>query len=255
MNEPITALIVDDESNSRHVLRTLLERNFTEIAIAGEAANAEEAFQLIGKVQPQLVFLDIQMPRADGFSLLKRFEEVPFEVVFVTSFDQYAMNAIRFSALDYLLKPVEVSDLGDAVKKAVKRIQEKQNSHLQVVNLLKTMNSNGPQKVAVHAAATVKLLDEKSIVYVQGDGSYCVIQTDAEERFTTARYLKDFEDYFGQPTTFVRISRSILINADHIRQYSKGEPCMIEMSNGELFEVSRRRKVEVLAVLRRKEHS
>jgi len=254
MNKPITAILVDDESNSRHVLRTLLERNFPEIDILGEAASAAEAFQLIQKVGPQLVFLDIQMPRADGFSLLKRFDEVPFEVVFVTSFDQYAMNAIRFSALDYLLKPVEVSDLGNAIRKAEKRISEKQGSHSQIINLLRTMDgTSGPQKVAVHVADAVKLIDERTIIYILADGSYCTILTDSGERFTTARYLKDFEDYFGQPGTFVRISKSVLINSGQIAKYSKGDPCMIEMTNGELFEVSRRKKVEVLAALKRKD--
>ena len=249
----ITAVLIDDESNSRHVLRTLLERNFEDIRIVGEASNAEEAFHLIRKAEPQLIFLDIQMPRADGFSLLKRFDHIDFEVVFVTSFDKYAMNAIRFSALDYLLKPVEVSDLDETLRRAKKRISAKQSNNSLILNLLRNLDKDPTPKIAVHVSNMVKLLEEKSIVDIQSDGSYCTIRTDKGERFTTSKYLKDFEDYFGEDTTFVRISKSILINTEQIMEYSKGEPCMITMVNNEQFEVSRRKKAEVLAVLRGKD--
>src|ERR1044071_2325981 len=109
--EKIKTILVDDEQDSREVLTELLLDASNEIEVIGEASNVDEAFKLINEKDPQLVFLDIQMPRANGFALLKKFEQVPFEVIFVTSFDQYAINAIKFSALDYLLKPVEPDDL------------------------------------------------------------------------------------------------------------------------------------------------
>src|SRR5438128_556965 len=115
MKNKIRTIVVDDESHSREVLRDLLESFFPEIELVGEAENVEGAYKLINEVEPQLVFLDIQMSRQSGFNLLKKFSEVPFEVIFVTSFDRYAINAIKFSALDYLLKPVEVKDLGEAI--------------------------------------------------------------------------------------------------------------------------------------------
>src|SRR6218665_2347263 len=128
MTETVKAVLVDDESGSREVLRGLLQRYFPGIVIAGEADHAQQAYELILEVQPQLVFLDIQMPRGDGFSLLRRFEAVPFEVIFVTSYDQYAINAIRFNALDYLLKPVEIPELKNAVEKVFHRIEKKLSS-------------------------------------------------------------------------------------------------------------------------------
>jgi two-component system LytT family response regulator len=140
MNPEIRTIIIDDESKSRLVLRTLLNRTCPQITILGEAADAEEAFELIKRLKPELIFLDIQMPRADGFSLLKRFDPVPFEIIFVTSFDQYAISAIKFSALDYLLKPVEVTDLLEAVKKARERIASQQDNKTQIVNLLRSID-------------------------------------------------------------------------------------------------------------------
>ena len=251
MNQQVRTIIVDDETRSRLVLRTLVKRHFPEIDLVGEAANADEAFELINSLKPQLVFLDIQMPRADGFSLLKRFETVPFEVIFVTSFDQYAVTAIKFSALDYLLKPVEVNDLVPAVRKAVKRIAAQRGNQPQVINLLHSIDDlPETHHIAIHMSDAVRILQETSIISVTADGNYCTIRTDGNEKFTTARNLRDFEEYFGEASSFVRISKSLLINAKKIRKYTKGEPCMIEMINNEIFEVSRRRKSDVLNKLR-----
>lgn len=251
MEKKISAVLVDDESNSRFVMRSLITRHFSEVELLGEAANADDAFELINEVKPQLVFLDIQMPKADGFSLLKRFDEVPFEIIFVTSYDQYAINAIKFSALDYLLKPVELPDLRDAIAKAIRQLDSKHSNSPQVVNLLNnidhTVESN---TIAVHVSDMVKILEVRSIIYVKGDGSYCTIFCDSNEKYTTSRYLKDFEDFLGEASPFVRISRGVMINARKIRQYSKGEPCIIEMIDGEEFEVARRKKPEVLAKLK-----
>lgn len=252
MNELIKTIITDDESKSRVVLRTLLKRHFPQIDIVGEAGSAQEAFELINTLKPQLVFLDIQMPRADGFSLLKRFDPVPFETIFVTSFDQYAISAIKFSALDYLLKPVEVSELTNAVKKAIDRVRAQRGNNTQIINLLRSIDDlPETHHVAIHMNDSVRLVEETAIVSVVADGHYCVIQTDSNERFTTAKILRDFEEYFGEHSSFVRIGKSQMINAKKILKYSKGEPCIIEMINGEVFEVARRRKPEVLAKINR----
>lgn len=247
MDQKINVIVVDDETKSRAVLRMLIERNFHQVEILGEASNADEAYELIQRVKPQLVFLDIQMPRADGFSLLKRFESVPFEVIFVTSYDQYAISAIKFSALDYLLKPVEVIDLEQALKKAADSIALKHNNQPQIFNLLHSIDDlPETHRIAIHTSDSVRILEETSIVSVTADGHYCAIRTDTDERFVTAKSLRDFEAYFGEKSSFVRISKSQLINARKILKYTKGEPCMIEMINEEVFEVSRRRKPDVL---------
>lgn len=248
----IRTLIVDDESKSRLVLSKLISRNFPEIELTGEASNVDEAYDLITQHSPQLVFLDIQMPHSDGFSLLKKFEVVPFEVIFVTSFDHYAITAIKFSALDYLLKPVEVSDLLPAVKKAVERIGKQQKNQPQIINLLRSIDDI-PQThhIAVHVSDSVRIIKETAIVSITAEGNYCTIQTIESEKFTTAKNLRDFELYFGNDSTFVRISKSLMINVKMMVKYSKGEPCIIEMINNEAVEVSRRRKPQVLEKLKK----
>ncbi len=247
----ITALIVDDETRSRYVLNTLIERHCSEVQVIGEAASAGEAFDLIIRTRPQLVFLDIQMPGSDGFTLLKQFTAVPFEVIFVTSFDKYAITAIKFSALDYLLKPVVVSDLMDAVQRAVTNIGARHNKQLQIINLLHSIEDKPEtHRIAVHTSDSVIILEESAVISVEADGHYCTIRTD-NGRFVTARTLRDFEEYFGAQSPFVRISRSQIINTKKMLKYSKGEPCMIEMINGDVFEVSRRRKTDVLNKLKK----
>lgn len=248
----ITTLIVDDEIGSREVLTSLLKNYFKEVEIVGQAGNVEDAYELIKAKDPQLVFLDIQMPKASGFDLLKKFNEIPFEVIFVTSFDKYAITAIKFSALDYLLKPVEVEDLAAAIKKAEKSIELKTNNDTQIFNLLHSLDTDlKDRKIAVHSGEKVKFLSELNILYIEGVGRYCQISMQGGDIFTTAKHLKDFEDYFEQSNNFVRISKDFIININHIKEYSKGEPCIIEMLNGKAFEVARRKKTEVLELLRK----
>ncbi len=252
MEKKITAVLVDDEKQSRVVLRSLLENFSSEVEIVGEASNVEEATDIIQQTKPELVFLDIQMPRANGFSLLKQYNEIPFEVIFVTSYDKYAISAIKFSALDYLLKPVEVSDLKEAVAKAMKSISKKDNNGMQIINLLHSLDSeSNERKIAVHSGESVKLINTSNILYIESDEGVCNLFTINNDKYSTAKYLKDFEDYFGEASTFVRIHKSCLLNTNHIKGYDKGEPCIIEMVNGQTFEVARRKKPEVLEKLKK----
>lgn len=251
MSERVTAILVDDERNSREVLTKLLSKNHPEIEIIGEASDVDEAFDLCTRIKPQLVFLDIQMPRANGFNLLKKFNEVPFEVIFVTSYDHYAITAIKFSALDYLLKPVELSDLKTAITKAIKSISGKTNQQIQIINLLHNLETDTTdRKIAVHSGEKVKMLSEQSIVFIEGDGRYCHLTMNTEEVFTTPKNLKDFEDYFGTKSDFIRISKTFMINSAYIKEYNKGEPFIVKMLNDKIFEVARRKKPEVLERLR-----
>lgn len=252
MQDAITALLVDDEDDGREVLAGLLTRYFPEVRLLGQASNVEDAYALIQKCHPQLVFLDIQMPMANGFSLLKKFTEVPFEVIFVTGFDQYAINAIKFSALDYLLKPVEVSDLRDAIKKAIKSEAQKKGNALRVVNLLHNLDTQPDErKLAVHSGEKVNLLPVSDVEFIEAEGRYSSLSMADGGIFLTSRHLKEFEDYLGENSLFVRISKSYLVNVSHIRSYQKGEPCILEMRSGKFLEVARRKKQEILEALRK----
>ena len=247
MQKRISAVLVDDEANSRIVLRSLLTNFFPEIEILAEAPNADEAFSIISNFSPQLVFLDIQMPGGDGFSLLKRWEEIPFDVIFVTSFDQFAINAIRFSALDYLLKPVEVSDLRLAISKAFRSAGQKENNKLLLENLKHSVSTDiRERRIAVHVRDKVRLIPVKNIVHLVADSSWCHLSTDDGERYVVSRNLKELEELLADDPHFIRVHKSYIINIRFISEYSKGEPCMITMTDGKIFEASRRKKSEIL---------
>jgi two-component system, LytTR family, response regulator len=250
--DKLRVIIVDDEQDCREVLHQLLIRNCDEVEIIGEASNVEDAFELINKEKPNLVFLDIQMPRADGFSLLKKFREVFFSVIFVTSHEEYAISAIRFSALDYLLKPLNIDDLKDAVQRAYNNKATSLELQPQIINLLHQLNGDPiDSRIAIHDGGKVKLISEKNILFIEADGRYSKICMSSGEHYITARNLKEFEDYFGALSSFVRINKTHLVNALHIKEYTKGEPFILIMQNETIFEVSRRKKPEVLEKLKK----
>jgi len=248
----IRTLLVDDEKNSREVLFKLLTIKHPNLEIVGEAATVEEAYELCVTLKPQLVFLDIQMPQANGFNLLKKWNEIPFDVIFVTSFDHYAITAIKFNALDYLLKPIDIKELDAAVEKVIKNYAAKTNENLQVINLIQSLDANASdKKIAIHSGDKVKIIKSSEVQIIQGDGRYCHLTLQSGEKLTTPKNVKDFEDYFGAKSNFIRISKSHMINASFVKNYFKGEPFIIQMINDETFEVARRKKSEVLAKVMR----
>lgn len=251
MNDTIKSIIIDDEKNSREVLSKLILKRHPEIEIIGEASNVDDAYYLCSKLKPQLVFLDIQMPRANGFNLLKKFDNIPFETIFVTSFDQYAITAIKFNALDYLLKPVEVSELKNAIEKAVKNISTKVNQQPQVVNLINSLETNlEDKKFAIHSGENVKIIKGNDVVVIRGEGRYSHLTLINGDTFAMSKNLKEFEDYFGEKSNFIRISKTFMINTYFIKEYSKGDPFIIKMMDSQTFEVSRRKKPDVLLKLK-----
>jgi two-component system LytT family response regulator len=248
-----TALIVDDEADGRSVLKKLLEKFCPQVNCIGEAGSADAAYDLITSLKPQVVFLDIQMPRANGFELLKKFNAIPFEIVFVTSYDKYAIEAIRFSALDYLLKPVEVVDLEKAIGRLEHALEKKQMLKKQVVNVITHLeNKEVEKKIAVHHNDLVTLLPLGEITHFEGDGNYTVLHTLNKEHYHSSKNLQEFEDMLRNYPQFLRIGKACIANINHVTAYSKGEHCMITLANLHTFEVSRRKKQEVLARMKEK---
>ena len=251
MNSKIKCVIIDDEKDSRLVLKMLLAKCNDVTTIIGEASNAADGYKLICDLNPDLVFLDIKMPSADGFSLLKKFDKIHFEVIFVTSYNKYAINAIKFNALDYILKPVETEDLKMAIAKASERINQKISSSLQIVSLIEYLNFESKnKKIPVHKNDKVKMIPIESIIYIEANGRYCTITLENFEEYTIPKYLKEFENFFNPYPFFIRINKSIIINVHFIKEYSKNNPCRIEMINNVEFEIPRRKKTEILEKLK-----
>jgi two-component system LytT family response regulator len=249
--ESITALIIDDETHNRNVLKTLLKKHCPGIQVIGEANSAESAFAEITEKQPRLVFLDIKMPERSGFDLLRMFEEIDFEVIFVSAFNEYAITAFEFNALAYILKPIDFSKLISAVGKAVSKIKlNKSNSS--VFHFIKTVEEKNDLigKINIHHGGSVILLNISDIISLESIGDSVEIKTINGEHFYSTKEIKLFDRLLNVHRNFVRISRGVIINTSHIVSYSKGDTCILEMHNRSSFEVSRRKKAEALAKIR-----
>lgn len=242
MKHKIDYIIIDDEKNSREVLKKLLLPYNDDFNFVGEASNSDSAFELIKSINPHLIFLDIQMPGGDGFSLLKKIEnEIDFEVIFITSFDQYALNAIKVNAADYLLKPIDIDELEKTVQKIQKKLADK---------IFLYQNKPSHKKLTVHYGDKVKIIMSSEVSHIEANGRYSNIFTTNGHKYTTPRNLKDIEVFFGN-SKFMRISKSLTINVSEISEYSKGDPFVIKLNSGYSFEVARRKKAEVLSMLKR----
>ena len=237
----IKAIIVDDESYSCESLAILLERYCPEVQVVESCTSGESALQSINRHTPDLVFLDIEMPHMNGFELLKRIKKIDFQVIFTTSYDQYAIKAIRFSALDYLLKPIDREELEVAVKKAVRKLEQQLPQQLSI--LLQKLNGSSPatQKIALPTMEGLQMIPVDSIIRCAADSNYTNIFTKQQKKITISRTLKEVEEML-EDYPFLRVHNSYLVNLNEIEKYIKGEGGYVMMSDGSHVDVSRSRK-------------
>ncbi len=245
----IQAIIIDDEHDGREALRIALERYFPEINIKRICDTPDLGIEAIHTIKPDLVFLDVQMPQLSGFDLLKKVSPFDFEVIFVTAHDQYAIKAIRFSALDYLLKPVDIDDLRVALQKVRERLEHK-NTSQQYQSVLHNAQQNGGKidRLAVPTQDGIEFFHTADIVYCEAQGSYTNILLKGKNKALVSRNLKDFENLLSD-SGFCRVHHSFLINMSHVRKYVKGEGGYVVMTDDHYVDVSRRKKDEFLKLL------
>lgn len=249
----IPALLIDDELHNINMLKALLEDNCPNINVVDVADNADSAFEKIKVHNPQLIFLDIKMPQKTGFDLLRMFTKINFEVIFVSAFNEYAINAFEFTAIDYILKPLDYIKLIKAVEKAEKRIAEKIHSQ-NVLHFVKTIDEKNDllHKITLHHKDNVVLVDINDIVYIEGNGDICNIKTKENKTYTSSKRLNVFEELLQNSGIFLRINKSMLLNILYIKSYSKSEPWIIELTTQQQFEIARRKKMEITALLKTK---
>lgn len=242
----LNAIIIDDERANRELVSNLLETHCPEVTILGTADSVEKGYKEINEKKPQLVFLDIQMPNGNGFQLLEKFQEIFFDIIFVTSYDQYAINAIKFSALDYLLKPIDIGELKQAVEKALKKA-EKENKFKLYENLLNNLNpNNSDKKMAIRVKNNTMFIEMSNVSYIQADGNYSNIYLTSGTKYYVAKTLKEIDEFTTDLKGFIRINKSVIINSALCANYQRGENYTISLKTGETFEVSRRKKNEVI---------
>ena len=245
----LMAILIDDERNSREALHKKILTHCHDIDIVAQCANGEEGLVAIAAHRPAIVFLDIEMPSMNGFAMLQQLPEQSFELIFTTAFNQYAIQAIRFAALDYLVKPVDVQELINAVARVrEKRLHSFTAKQLAILADHFSGSRQRPDKIAVSTAAGLEILDLDAIVYLEATGNYTHIHLKEGKPLLASKTLKEFEDMLPADR-FFRIHNASLLNVAFIKKYNKGEGGQVVLHNGVVLDVARRRKDELLQLI------
>ena len=245
----LTAVIIDDELKGRIALKQKLQDYCENIELVGEAESGEEGMKLIEKHQPRIVFLDIEMPRMDGFEMLLKLPEKNFHLIFTTAYDQYAIKAIKYAAFDYLLKPIDIEEL----KFAISKIIEQPYSHTEKKLVMLEQNlfsKNAFNKIAIPTLDGLLFFDINEIIHLEASSNYTTIYFDHHPKLTASKTLKEFEEILPGDI-FFRPHHSHIINLNYVKRYIKGDGGQIEMQNGNYIDVARRKKEEFLKTMSR----
>lgn len=239
----IRAAIIDDETDAIKVLSVFMSMNFPDIKLAGAYEHPSEAITALKRTPPDLLFLDIDMPGINGFEVLKAIGTEYMQCIFVTAHQQYAIKALKMNAADYLLKPVDEVELVEAVRKVLKKSEQKEKTDHQA--LLSSLKLQSP-RIHVSTGKGVQFLHCEQILYIQADGNYCTIFLEKGKKLTTVRKIHEFEEILRPYTSFARIHKSYLVNLEKVDEYLKeGIVCL---GDGSIIPVSRKYK-EVLKEL------
>lgn len=242
----LKAIVVDDEESARDVLENLLLRFCPEVEVVAKCENVPKAVEAIKEHQPDLVFLDIEMPVYAGYELVNFIDEINFEMIFVTAYDQYAIRAFEIAAVDYLLKPVDIERL----RTAISRVQQRRNidERAERLNILKTsLESKEINKLVISDKGQQHIIPFDSIIAIEAQESYCLIHTSSKS-FIVSKNLKHFENSLEGINCFFRVHKSWIINKDHLKNYSKTE-LTIQLSNNIITKLSKYKKAEFEAFI------
>jgi two-component system LytT family response regulator len=249
----IKAVLIDDEKNALEMLEWQLKTYCPQVQVAALCRSADEGIAAIQHYHPQLIFLDIEMPRKNGFEVLQQFPEPAFDVIFTTAYNQFAIKAFRFAALDYLLKPIDADDLVAAVERFDKK-QHTTGLKEQLDFLLQQYRQPSvvPGKVPLSTQEGILFVKPETIVYCESSSNYTTLFFADKTKLVISKTLKEVEELL-QPFGFFRVHNSYLVSLQQVRRYSKGDGGFIEMSNGQEIPVSRQRKEALLQMLLKKQ--
>lgn len=245
----LKAILVDDEESNVSSLKEKIARHCKDLHIVGLCYNAADAIEAINSLQPDIVFLDIEMPVMNGFLLLQNVSFKNFELIFTTAYDHYAIKAIRYSALDYLVKPIEIEELKTAVARVVeKRANITADRQLEILLENLPARKNSFQKIAIPTTEGLQFIKINDILYLEANTNYThVILTDSK-KFVVCQTLKYFEDMLSTDT-FIRIHNSYIINKNFAEKYIRGEGGQVVLTNGITLDVSKRKKTDFLKAI------
>ncbi|WP_353779458.1 response regulator [Winogradskyella sp. 3972H.M.0a.05] len=245
----LKAVIVEDEKHSRETLKSLLEEFCIGIEVIGLAATVNEAVELIKSKKPDVIFLDIELQTGTGFDMLNQVSHLNFEVIFTTAFEQYAIKAVKFSSLDYLLKPIDLEELQEAVNKA----QTKKNQKVykkQLETLMLNLKEQKPKlnKICLATSEGFEFIEVHDIIYCKAEGSYTAFILKNSEKLLVSKHLKEYENLLLEQG-FMRVHNSFLINLKEVKKYVKADGGYIIMNNNDTVSISRSRKEDFIHIM------
>jgi len=247
MNKKLKTVIVDDEQDAVEFINSIIGEYCTSLEVVAKANNVIQGVSAINDYKPDLVFLDVEMPNGTGFDLLAQFPEKNFDVVFITAFNHYAIKAIKFSAVDYILKPININEFIEAVNRVVKKRSERNthgNENLKI--LMENLRTSLPSRMAIPTADGMEYLNPRDIIRIEADRSYSWFFLNGGRKMLVSKHLKEFQELLSD-RYFFRSHNSHLINLKYVKKYIRKEGGYIEMTDSAMIPVSRNRKDLFLA--------
>jgi two-component system LytT family response regulator len=244
----IRAIIIDDEKPFINTIRATLQHS-KDLMIVGEARSVSSGIALIHETEPDLIFLDIQMSDGTGFDLLKKLDRRDFRIIFITAHDHFAIEAFKFSAMDYILKPLISDELYRAIEK-VRQSLEKDKMNLQLSVLMDNINqiSRDKKRIILKESETMHIIQLDEILWCEADGSYTIFYLTQQRKIMVSKHLKEFEDYLS-PNGFFRAHRSHLVNLNKIKKFDRSDGGIIYLQEGIALPISIRKKERLAEML------
>ncbi len=246
--QPLKAILIDDELNSLQNLQFKIQEYCPTIRVADQTQHPEEAIRLIHLHKPDVIFLDIEMPRMSGFKMLEQIPEIDFEIIFITAYNHYAINAIRISAFDYLVKPVAIEDLQQSVERLSHFTVKKSRERAEILKKNLSTQKSQEDQIAIPTADGLEFIQIKQIIRIESSSNYSKMILLNGQSLLVTRQLKDFEELLTD-NQFYRIHHSHLINLNYIAKYVRGDGGQIILKNGDMIDVSRRKKEVFLKLI------
>ncbi len=245
----IRAIIIDDEKKARKNLFNLLQEYCTNVEVVSDASNITDGVKAIKALHPDLLFLDVKMHKETGFDLLDKFPEINFEIIFVTAHDKYAIKAFKFCALDYIMKPINIEELQEAVNKVKSQSDGKYSKlNYQVLKDNLSQKGIGKKKIAIPTSEGVFFVPINEILRCEADGSYCHVFLTNGKSITVSKILKEFDELLSE-YNFLRIHQSHLVNLEYVKKYLSAKGGSLEMNDGSIIGISRNYKENLMSRL------
>jgi len=248
MTNDVRAILIDDELNSLQNLQNKLEKYCPAVKVLAAMEKPEEALLCVRQLKPDLIFLDIEMPRMNGFRFVEELADFEGEIIFITAYNHFAIEAMRISAFDYLVKPVSIADLQNAVTRLHQQRIRNTKERLNVLKQSIEENKNQENKIAVPTNEGLEFIVIKNIIRIESSTNYSRLYLTNKHSILVTKLLKDFEELLT-PYRFFRVHNSHLINLNYISKYIRGDGGQVVMENGDVVDVARRKKEQFLGLL------